>query len=74
MSAQRLSPKNVTKIAQHTGLDVLMAWAHGGYDFEFVTADHRHGLFNKVSKEWRFYTEDDYFLHYSPFCQVHWPE
>ncbi|URN11389.1 hypothetical protein LUW77_03615 [Streptomyces radiopugnans] len=52
MSAQRLSPKSTRRIARSTGLDVIRAWSHGGYTMAFVTADHRHGWWDKKTGDW----------------------
>lgn len=63
MGSQRLSPRSTRRIARSTGLDVVRAWAHGGYWFDFVIADpgrpdgHRHGEWNKTSGEWRMLLE-----------------
>jgi hypothetical protein len=52
MGSQRLSERSTRRIARSTGLDVVRAWAHGGYTFEFVTLDHRHGWWDKKTGEW----------------------
>lgn len=64
MSAQRLGPKKIKKVAAATGQDIVMAWSHGGYAFNFVTAEHRHGHWDSKSGEWAFY-EDQERAHYS---------
>ncbi|ASR85769.1 hypothetical protein SEA_EDUGATOR_72 [Mycobacterium phage Edugator] len=56
VSAQRLSAKSVRRIERSTGLQIVRAWAHGGYTFEFVTADHEHGTWNKKTGAWSFHT------------------
>lgn len=59
MSAQRLSAKKIRKIAVATGLELVMAWSHGGYSFNFVTTDHKHGCWDSKSGEWEFYEDQD---------------
>ncbi|MGW2533510.1 hypothetical protein ACWCTD_03370 [Streptomyces sp. NPDC001499] len=54
MSAQVLNPASTRRIARSTGLDIARAWSHGGYTMAFVTADHRHGLWDKKTGEWEF--------------------
>jgi hypothetical protein len=70
MSAQRLSDKSTRRIARATGLDVVRAWSHGGYVFDFVVgADnrdrHSHGWFDKKTGTWDLYVGDsDNRIHY----------
>jgi len=64
MSAQRLGTKKIRKVAAATGLEIVMAWSHGGYNFSFVTSEHKHGWWNCKSGEWKFY-EDQERHHYS---------
>lgn len=64
MSAQRLGPKKVKKVAMATGLDVVMAWSHGGYAFNFVTVGHEHGWWDSKSGKHEFYEDQDH-AHYS---------
>ncbi|MEC3994024.1 hypothetical protein VSR01_10885 [Actinacidiphila sp. DG2A-62] len=52
MSAQRLGPKALRRIARATDLDIVRGWAWGGYTLYFVTADHQHGWFDKKTGEW----------------------
>lgn len=58
MSAQRLSDKSARRISRATGLDIVRAWAHGGYVFDFVIASpdhpekHEHGWFDKKTGQW----------------------
>lgn len=49
MSAQRLSARSIRRVERQVGEPVLLAWSHGGYTFNFVTPDHRHGSVNKIS-------------------------
>lgn len=46
MGYQRISPKKTARWARTLELPIIRAWAKGGYDFTFVTDDHRHGRFN----------------------------
>ncbi|MET7457698.1 hypothetical protein ACWEPZ_37820 [Streptomyces sp. NPDC004288] len=71
MSAQRLSPRSTRRIARTTNLDVVRAWSHGGYSMSFVTADHRHGWWDKKTGQWEW--EADPVLHYSS-CRDLFPE
>lgn len=73
MSAQRLSARSTRRIARSTGLDVVRAWAHGGYTMAFVTADHRHGYWHKTTGEWRFAADDEALAHYVS-CRELFPE
>jgi hypothetical protein len=52
MGSQRLSPRRTRRIARETGQDVVRAWGHGGYWFDFVTGDHRHGWWFKKDGTW----------------------
>jgi hypothetical protein len=57
MSAQRLSDKSARRIGRETGLDIVRAWSHGGYIFDFVIADdnptrHLHGWYDKKTGQW----------------------
>lgn len=52
MSAQRLNARKIRKIATATGLPVIRAWAHGGYEYDFVTAGHLHGWYSLKTREW----------------------
>lgn len=67
MSAQRLSAKSRRRIERSTGLDIVRAWAHGGYVFNFVTADHRHGAWDKRTGEWQF---NDDAMHYTSCAEL----
>lgn len=64
LSAQRLSPRATRRIARSTGLDVVRAWSHGGYTMGFVTADHRHGWWDKKTEGWGWEEGDD-LVHYT---------
>ncbi len=46
MSAQRIGPKKLKRLERETGLDMVRAWSHGGYWFNFVTPEHKHGSVN----------------------------
>ncbi|USH45322.1 hypothetical protein SEA_RUTHIEJR_44 [Mycobacterium phage Ruthiejr] len=70
MSAQRLSDRSRRRIERSTGLAIVRAWAHGGYVFDFVTVDHRHGSWDKRTGEWQL---DDDPTHYSS-CRELFPE
>jgi hypothetical protein len=57
MSAQRLSDRKTRWLSRQVGLDVVRAWAHGGYIYDFVVAAdnpdrHRHGWYDKKTGEW----------------------
>lgn len=67
MSAQQLSRRSIKRIATSTGLDIVMAWSHGGYEMAFVTADHRHGTWDKKTGGVQFATSP---VHYSS-CATH---
>lgn len=80
MSAQRLSPKSTRRIGRATGLEIVRAWSHGGYTFDFVVADaespahHRHGWFDKKTEVWDLYPEDpDSITHYDT-CRELFPD
>ncbi len=49
MSAQLLGEKARRRVERQVGEPVVRAWSHGSYTFDFVTAQHRHGVVNKVS-------------------------
>jgi hypothetical protein len=67
MSAQRLSDRSTRRIANATGLDVVRAWSHGGYSMAFVTADHRHGWWDKKTSNWEWDNEP---IHYSSCAEL----
>ena len=57
MSAQRLSDKSARRISRAMGLEVVRAWAHGGYVYDFVIAAdnkdrHQHGWYDKKTGQW----------------------
>jgi hypothetical protein len=60
MSAQRLSDRKTRWLSKQIGMDVVRAWAHGGYTYDFVVADdpddnpdrHLHGWFDLKTDEW----------------------
>lgn len=70
MSAQRLSDKSTRRISRATGLDIVRAWSHGGYVFDFViaadnAARHRHGWFDKKTGQWELESENLQITHYN---------
>jgi hypothetical protein len=72
VSAQRLSEKSTRRLSRATGLEIVRAWAHGGYTFDFVVADpespvaHRHGWYDKKTGNWALLDEhEDRHLHYN---------
>ena len=67
MSAQRLGPKAIRRIERSVGEPVLRGWSHGGYTMGFVTPDHRHGWWNKVTGEWGW---EDPAFHYSSCAEL----
>lgn len=64
MGAQRLGPKKIRRLAEVTGLEVVRAWAHGGYEYNFVTADHTHYWFDLKTGEWEQLPPDHPMPHY----------
>lgn len=70
MSAQRLNPRSVRRIAASTGLPVLRGWSHGGYWLPFVTTDHRHGRWHRRTHELAW---EDHPMHYTS-CAETWPD
>ena len=57
MSAQRLSEKKTRWLSAQIGIQVVRAWAHGGYTYDFVVADpnparHVHGWYDLKTGEW----------------------
>jgi nitric oxide reductase large subunit len=70
VSAQILSDRAMRRIAASTGLDLACAWGHGGYIMRFVTADHRHGWWDKKTGEWGY---EDAPMHYAS-CRELFPE
>lgn len=71
MSAQVLNDRSTRRIARSTGLDIVRAWSHGGYTMAFVTADHRHGSWDKKTGEWEW--ETDRTWHYTS-CRELFPK
>ncbi len=69
MSAQHLNAKSVRRLIRATGLDIIRGWSHGGYTLGFVTAEHRHGWFDKKTGEWGY---DDITMHYTS-CEELFP-
>lgn len=74
MGTQRLNPKSTRRIARSTGLDVVRAWGHGGYVMSFVTADHKHGAWDKKTGRWEL-EDDDHgqVMHFST-CRELFPD
>lgn len=52
MSAQVLSVRSVRRIERATGQTIDRAWGHGGYVFDFVTPQHRHGWWSRKTNQW----------------------
>jgi hypothetical protein len=52
MSAQRLNARRTRWLARETGLPVIRAWGHGGYTYDFVTAGHLHGWYDRKTGSW----------------------
>lgn len=52
MSVQRLGAKKLRRLSRIVGADIKLAWASGGYDYAFVTIDHRHGSYDLKTGEW----------------------
>ena len=78
MSAQRLSEKSTRRLSRATGLEVVRAWAHGGYTFDFVVAaddvpeGHRHGWFDKKTGDWELEEPGSRDIHYNT-CREMFP-
>jgi len=58
-----LGDKARRRIERAIGEPVLRAWAHGGYVMDFVTPDHRHGSWHKVTGEWEWHKDPQ--IHYT---------
>jgi hypothetical protein len=54
MGWRPLGSRWINRIERATGLSIVWANGHGGYDFVFTTADHRHGVINKVTLAWEY--------------------
>ena len=67
MGAQRLNAKSCRRIERATGQPVEFACANGGYVMEFVTPDHRHGVYDKRTGQWRWLSEETTF-HFTNGC------
>lgn len=58
MSAQRLGERRRRRLERNTGLEIVRAWAHGGYIYDFVVAapehpgGHVHGWYDSKTKQW----------------------
>lgn len=59
MSVQVLNDRSCRRIQRSTGETVLRAWANGGYVFEFVTPEHRHGWWDKKTGGWGWIPDED---------------
>lgn len=57
MGSQILSPTSTRRIASATGLNIIRALGHGGQTMTFITADHKHGWWNKATGDWGFYDD-----------------
>lgn len=66
MGVQQISRRKMNIIERETGQEVLRAWSHGGHVMGFVTPDHRHGWWDKMSGDWGW--EEGRITHYSS-CQ-----
>lgn len=73
MSAQRLSSRRVRFLTRITGEEVVRGWAHGGYWYNFVTADHRHGVYYLKTGEFEIGSRGEELTHYTS-CRETWPE
>lgn len=69
MSAQRLSERSRRRIERATGLTIVRAWAHGGYEMDFVTPEHRHGVWDKKTGAWRYLAEQEV-CHYTSCSEL----
>lgn len=56
MGSQRLGEKKTKRLANNLHLDIIRAWAHGGYTYDFVTNDHKHGWYNITTNTWGFFS------------------
>jgi hypothetical protein len=72
MSAQLLGPKLLRRISAAAEANVIRGWAHGGYDFAFVTDDHRHGVYSKKTGHVEWLAPG--YGHYSTCYTDLWPE
>lgn len=72
MSAQRLGKKMLRRISSAANANVIRGWAHGGYMFNFVTAEHFHGYYDKRDGNVVWYPPDE--GHYSSCYSEEWPE
>jgi hypothetical protein len=69
MSAQRLGAKKTRWLARQIGMDVVRAWAHGGYTYDFVVVDsepegHLHGWYDLKTGEWGLREPGNRHMHY----------
>jgi reverse gyrase len=71
MSVQRLSPRSIRRVERATGETIVMAWANGGYIFDFVTPAHRHGWYSKRDGSWGW---EEHPLHYTSCFDEFFPE
>jgi hypothetical protein len=56
------------RIERATSLTVLCAWAMDNTLHTFVTPDHRHGWYDRITTEWGFVPPEDT-SHFAPTCR-----
>ena len=69
MSAQRLGERATRRLARNTGLEIVRAWSHGGYTYDYVIAAdnpsrHLHGWYDLKTSEWALEPWDESRSHY----------
>jgi hypothetical protein len=79
MSAQRLSARRTRWLSNKIGMQVVRAWAHGGYVYDFVVADdnpegHLHGWWDLKTDEWGLRKRDARHMHYDTCFTELFPE
>jgi hypothetical protein len=52
MGAQRLNDKSRRRIERSTGLTIWRAFSFENTMRVFITTDHRHGWWNRLTEEW----------------------
>lgn len=74
MGASQINARSLRRIGRAVGVeDIIRGWSHGGYTLGFVTADHRHGWYDKKTGEWGWHDPNDpHPLHYTS-CHESWP-
>lgn len=70
MGAQRLSEKSTRRIERSTGLSIWRAFSNDNTLRVFITNDHQHGVWNRLTEEWRFIEKP---LHFTT-CPERFPE